>query len=1000
MSPSASPTELPAEIRHLALAVQNFASNDSEAEFKSAIESYKWKVASFLLCRVPTLAFPGTYTLSPKKFFHMVHHAPPPVLRAYLRSRTDLRADLTAYFEPDSNGNSVFHSALSNSEPVTTLTILRVEFGFPAPKPNHYNNSVFSRAVTFCSVETVKWLDASGFADHNVNQFGETAFHRFCANLSNSLRLSSTAHPNVRTRAIRMLVYLHEAGYTNTERNKYGHMPLHKAVPSCSLKFIRLAHRFGLVTSDANGDDKTSLELAYAAGNLEVARFLQEELGHSGLAPADAKTVADLPAPFKPFSHYPCFFTFAPFRLVTGLDKAATTELLSSLSSLRALLDSGRRLTIAADCEGDRLAQHSESLGLLQFACVCGEGDIDAPAVEQQLSLKDGASLSHCYMVEFPVADSDVVNALRSVFNHPNCTIAFFSLVNDLIALTYAGVLPVKRDCRIIDCQLTQPGSAGILSTKTPSLAAIAARGAFRSELSCPQLRLATDLQASHGSLFCVSQLYLGDLGYDSLADEHEFLLRASSDVTMTAAALGQLIIEGTLKEAAQRTLEVLGELDVLYTALDPLFDMPWLHVALLKQSLYGFKGSAALVSFGAQIRYSRETGVPVIPDRLPDRFTVEASASAFEELVVRHANFVENGQQTLRIADVIGSLFVAADTIKRCAAAPSSAAYASQLVQDLMRWPRYLPAAHEIVTFCDESLQRHPAVADCYARLLSAASSAESQQLFSNGLKLGSLFDSLYAKNPAISVRNLFRTAQDEITSTASYLSLTPAHEPPSYWPADAPLRLPANAEQVALLDAFCKTCGAKQTVEAAELVCNKTLYALYGARRRIVSQQVAACDASFALNSRHSEFASYCGVRDDVNEALLFHGSKPAVLPLILGQGFDPRIGQGYHGHGSYFADDPNKAFQYSALKDAQGRTGLILGRVTLGKIPFVTDGDQNNIERPPDVVRGEQTLPGSSLIALPQPQHGVWRNFREYLVFQRPLAYPEWIIWFQNK
>lgn len=48
-------------------------------------------------------------------------------------------------------------------------------------------------------------------------------------------------------------------------------------------------------------------------------------------------------------------------------------------------------------------------------------------------------------------------------------------------------------------------------------------------------------------------------------------------------------------------------------------------------------------------------------------------------------------------------------------------------------------------------------------------------------------------------------------------------------------------------------------------------------------------------------------------INECYLWHGTKPGNVEVICRQGFDPRVGDGMFGHGTYFAEKSSKSNQY---------------------------------------------------------------------------------------
>jgi len=132
--------------------------------------------------------------------------------------------------------------------------------------------------------------------------------------------------------------------------------------------------------------------------------------------------------------------------------------------------------------------------------------------------------------------------------------------------------------------------------------------------------------------------------------------------------------------------------------------------------------------------------------------------------------------------------------------------------------------------------------------------------------------------------------------------------------------------------------------------------------------------------------------------NEHLLFHGTKPDIKEVVTRQGFDPRVGGGLYGTGVYFAESVSKAQQY-VPPNASGEQWMFLARVYLGT-PHHTSQAMNATKRPPCVEMSSCEKKGlgcwhprcDSIIA--ETHH-----FREFVIYDADLAYPEYAIRFER-
>ncbi|XP_025085207.1 poly [ADP-ribose] polymerase 11-like [Pomacea canaliculata] len=133
--------------------------------------------------------------------------------------------------------------------------------------------------------------------------------------------------------------------------------------------------------------------------------------------------------------------------------------------------------------------------------------------------------------------------------------------------------------------------------------------------------------------------------------------------------------------------------------------------------------------------------------------------------------------------------------------------------------------------------------------------------------------------------------------------------------------------------------------------------------------------------------------------NEHYLFHGTKEKNIQNIMNTGLDSRLtsDKAMLGQGIYFAESPTKADQYTDDKDQRtsGEKTMVLVRVVLGN-PFInTSSDPDKFKRPPckwcfkDLCSCDDPSYFDSVI------DDAGRNFREFVVYDRSMCYPEYFI-----
>jgi hypothetical protein len=151
-------------------------------------------------------------------------------------------------------------------------------------------------------------------------------------------------------------------------------------------------------------------------------------------------------------------------------------------------------------------------------------------------------------------------------------------------------------------------------------------------------------------------------------------------------------------------------------------------------------------------------------------------------------------------------------------------------------------------------------------------------------------------------------------------------------------------------------------------------------------------------------------------VNENYLFHGTKEATADILKRSGFDNRVASlvGMFGGGSYFAENSSKSNQY--IPGPESGLGnpfqMLICRVLLGDIHVCMHYDQDRYrgkEGSHHFVRRPPQKPGSGdvydCVMGEKEEHGATAKkfrplkFREFIVYDQAMAYPEYQVWFQR-
>jgi hypothetical protein len=173
-----------------------------------------------------------------------------------------------------------------------------------------------------------------------------------------------------------------------------------------------------------------------------------------------------------------------------------------------------------------------------------------------------------------------------------------------------------------------------------------------------------------------------------------------------------------------------------------------------------------------------------------------------------------------------------------------------------------------------------------------------------------------------------------------------------------------------------------------------NSKLYGLYAAHRdhQVVNPKEAIYAKTHDLPTS-AWMEDECGLRKkERNECYLWHGTKPDYVDIIATEGFDERVCslQGLFGAGVYLADEVSKSDQYTTPTPANdpynGVYHIFLVRGTMGKFEKLSTGSKEARRAP----AGCQSVLGQ----IDQ------NKYREYIIYDGWLAYPEYIIEYKRQ
>eukprot|EP00759_Apiculatamorpha_spiralis_P029870 PhF_6_TR31821/c0_g1_i1/m.47017 len=239
---------------------------------------------------------------------------------------------------------------------------------------------------------------------------------------------------------------------------------------------------------------------------------------------------------------------------------------------------------------------------------------------------------------------------------------------------------------------------------------------------------------------------------------------------------------------------------------------------------------------------------------------------------------------------------------------------------------------------------------------------------------------------------RKAVPTYWGEASSTSSTCELSPT-DPAYQWIVDSIEKSCVASTLGSGRDQTVRMSYSKLQVARVYRIENHTLWKMYATRREVIREKNSQRTLDFEAERLPIPLPPTGTLDATVNEAYLWHGTKPQVVRLITEGGFDERVCalNGLFGAGVYFAMNSSKSDQYTTpwpeSDPINGKYTLVMSRVVLG-YAFPTNQGREKERRPPKIGMTEELY--DSVIG----QTDVVK-YREFIVYDRTQAYPEYVV-----
>ena len=152
---------------------------------------------------------------------------------------------------------------------------------------------------------------------------------------------------------------------------------------------------------------------------------------------------------------------------------------------------------------------------------------------------------------------------------------------------------------------------------------------------------------------------------------------------------------------------------------------------------------------------------------------------------------------------------------------------------------------------------------------------------------------------------------------------------------------------------------------------------------------------------NSAEGPFANYFGLREDVNEAILVHGTNKDAAEGITDEDFRLNLSGSntgtLFGRGIYLAECVSKSDEYT--EEEAGVHTVLVCRATLGRVLYTDEVGPN----PDDLERrcGYNQAPGKGEYdSVLGDREKCSKTFREFIVYDDDFLYPEFIVKYRRQ
>ena len=183
---------------------------------------------------------------------------------------------------------------------------------------------------------------------------------------------------------------------------------------------------------------------------------------------------------------------------------------------------------------------------------------------------------------------------------------------------------------------------------------------------------------------------------------------------------------------------------------------------------------------------------------------------------------------------------------------------------------------------------------------------------------------------------------------------------------------------------------------VKRVQRIENVHLWRAYANKRDLMRRRSEDAPAVSVQSLTQVEWTRDWPLDAGVNEVfLMHHGTSVDAVERIVHDGFNERVGNlyGLFGAGVYFAERASKAEQYARTTDASGLYRMVVARVLLGRTQ--ESGACSNARLSPLLIGGS----GERADALIGRSNASSTSFREFVVYDGALAYPEFVVHFER-